>query len=63
MSHENEFGTWGRYQELQLDQMTTEQRRTYDYMNEQRGQVPRSIQDLASAYQAYGSNGSNAVHQ
>jgi 4-carboxymuconolactone decarboxylase len=40
MSHENDFGTWGRYQELQLDQMTAEQRRTYDYTNEQRGQVP-----------------------
>jgi 4-carboxymuconolactone decarboxylase len=40
MSHENDLGTWGRYQELQLDQMTAEERRTYDYTNEQRGQVP-----------------------
>jgi hypothetical protein len=49
MSHENDFGIWGHYQELQLDQLTAEQRRTYDYTNEQRGQVPRSIQDLALA--------------
>jgi hypothetical protein len=40
MLHENDFGTWERYQELQLDQMTAEQRRTYHYTNERRGQVP-----------------------
>ena len=39
MSHENDFGTWGRYQELQLDQMTAEQGRTYDYRSEQCGHV------------------------
>jgi 4-carboxymuconolactone decarboxylase len=40
MSHENDFGTWGRYQELRLDQMTVEQRRIYDHTNEQRGEIP-----------------------
>ena len=35
-----DFGTFGRYQETPLDQMTPEVRRAYDYTVKVRGQVP-----------------------
>jgi 4-carboxymuconolactone decarboxylase len=40
MSANSDFGTFGRYKELSLEEMTAEQRRAYDFTMRQRGQVP-----------------------
>lgn len=40
MAEPSDFGTFGRYQEIPLDQMTAEQRAAYDFTIQQRGQVP-----------------------
>ncbi len=40
MAQQSDFGTFGRYTEIPLDQMTLEQRRAYDNTVKARGQVP-----------------------
>jgi 4-carboxymuconolactone decarboxylase len=40
MSANSEFGTFGRYKELSLEEITAEQRKAYDFSLQQRGQVP-----------------------
>jgi 4-carboxymuconolactone decarboxylase len=40
MSANSDFGTFGRYKELSLEEMTAEQRKAYDFSLQQRGQVP-----------------------
>jgi hypothetical protein len=39
MSAKSDFGTFGRYKELSLEEMTAEQRKAYDFTMRQRGQV------------------------
>jgi 4-carboxymuconolactone decarboxylase len=40
MSETSDFGTWGRYQEIPIDEMTPEQKKAYDFLMSERGQVP-----------------------
>src|ERR1700733_10271755 len=40
MSGNSDFGTFGRYTELQLDEMTADQRKAYEFTVGQRGEVP-----------------------
>ena len=40
MSRNSDFGTFGRYTELQLDEMTADQRKAYEFTVGQRGEVP-----------------------
>jgi 4-carboxymuconolactone decarboxylase len=40
MSRGSDFGTFGRYTELQLDEMTADQRKAYEFTVGQRGEVP-----------------------
>jgi 4-carboxymuconolactone decarboxylase len=40
MSRNSDFGTFGRYTELQLDEMTADQRKAYGFTVGQRGEVP-----------------------
>ena len=40
MSRNSDFGTFGRYTELQLDEMTADQRKAYEFTVGQRGDVP-----------------------
>src|ERR1700677_3610963 len=40
MSANSDFGTFGRYKELSLEEMTAEQRKAYDFTMRQRGEVP-----------------------
>ena len=40
MSANSDFGTFGRYKELSLEEMTAEQRKAYDFTMRQCGQVP-----------------------
>jgi 4-carboxymuconolactone decarboxylase len=40
MSENPDFGTFGRYTELQLDEMTADQRKAYEFTVGQRGEVP-----------------------
>ncbi len=40
MPKTSDFGTFGRYREIPLEEMTAEQRKTYDYTVKERGQVP-----------------------
>ena len=40
MSGNPDFGTFGRYTELQLDEMTADQKRAYEFTVGQRGEVP-----------------------
>jgi 4-carboxymuconolactone decarboxylase len=40
MSRNSDFGTFGRYTELQLDEMTADQRKAYESTVGQRGEVP-----------------------
>ena len=40
MDRKSDFGTFGRYEEIPLDQMTPKQRRAYDQTMEARGQIP-----------------------
>ena len=35
-----DFGTFGRYKELQINEMTPEQKRAFDYTMKERGEVP-----------------------
>ena len=39
MSEHSTFGTFGRYTEIPIDQMTVEQKKAYDLMVEERGEV------------------------
>ena len=36
----SDFGTFGRYTELSLDEMTADQKRVYEFTVKQRGEVP-----------------------
>jgi 4-carboxymuconolactone decarboxylase len=40
MSETFDFGTFGRYRELPLDRMSTDQKRAYEFTVKERGQVP-----------------------
>ncbi len=40
MSETSDFGTFGRYRELPLDKMSTDQKRAYEFTVKERGQVP-----------------------
>jgi 4-carboxymuconolactone decarboxylase len=40
MSETSDFGTFGRYTELPVDRMTSDQRRAYEFTVEERGLVP-----------------------
>ena len=40
MSANSDFGTWGRYKEIPLDEMTPDQKRIYQFTMKERGQVP-----------------------
>src|ERR1700733_13075906 len=40
MSGTSDFGTFGRYTELPLDEMTADQRKAYEFTVGQRGEVP-----------------------
>ena len=40
MSRDPDFGSFGRYQEVSVDQMPTEMRDAYDFTKQLRGQVP-----------------------
>lgn len=40
MSKTSDFGTFGRYTEMPLDQMTPEQRKGYDLVVQERGEAP-----------------------
>ena len=40
MSRNSDFGTFGRYTELQLDEMTADQRKAYEFTVGQRREVP-----------------------
>jgi 4-carboxymuconolactone decarboxylase len=40
MSTTSDFGTFGRYTELPLDEMTVNQRRAYEFTVKERGEVP-----------------------
>jgi 4-carboxymuconolactone decarboxylase len=40
MSRDSDFGTFGRYTEPQLDEMTADQTKAYEFTVEQRGEVP-----------------------
>jgi hypothetical protein len=40
MSRNSDFGTFGRYTELQLDEMTADQRKAYEFTVGRRGEVP-----------------------
>ncbi len=36
----SDFGTWGRYTELPLEEMTSDQKKAYEFTMKSRGQVP-----------------------
>ena len=40
MAETSDFGTWGRYHEIPLDEMTTDQKKAYELTMQDRGQVP-----------------------
>ena len=40
MSENADFGTFGRYRELPIEKMTTDQKRAYEFTMKERGQVP-----------------------
>lgn len=40
MTGTSDFGTFGRYKELPLDEMSPEQKRAYEFTVQERGQVP-----------------------
>jgi hypothetical protein len=46
MPQNPDFGTFGRYNELPIEQMTAEQKAAYDFTVKLRGQVPGAAQDL-----------------
>lgn len=40
MSETSTFGTFGRYTEIPVDQMTPEQKEGYDFVVQERGEAP-----------------------
>jgi 4-carboxymuconolactone decarboxylase len=40
MSENSDFGTFGHYTEIPVDQMTPEQRKGYDLVVQERGEAP-----------------------
>jgi hypothetical protein len=42
----SDFGTWGRYTELPLEAMTSDQKKAYEFTMKSRGQVPGPYKEV-----------------